>query len=166
MDQVQPQNGMQFLGETPSPQPPIRSGLRSIAILLVLGLPVAAQSPGGPPMIPLDPSLPSAGMSSGFPGMHGSADSSLGGDDFAREQRRVHQLNLMRHKEMTDDAARLLRTARELQTALAAGQPAMSQAERMRRVAEIEKLARSVQEKMLFSAGAAPDPFGTLPHWR
>jgi hypothetical protein len=68
------------------------------------------------------------------------------------QARRITALNLLRHKEMVNDASRLLRLAQELN----AESKNLSPAERVRKAAEIEKLAKSVRDKMSYVVGDEP----------
>lgn len=70
----------------------------------------------------------------------------------------VGQRNALRQKSMVSDAAKLLRLAQELNASFSGGGPELSAQERLRRFAEIERLAKNVREKMQY-AGAASDPF-------
>ncbi len=72
------------------------------------------------------------------------------------EDRRMDALNADRHKSMVSDAAKLLRLARELEQDVAASTPDGLTPQEMRRLAEIEKLARNVKEKMARSFGGSP----------
>lgn len=74
------------------------------------------------------------------------------------EARRIVQLNLLRQKSMVSDADKLLRLAQELDNDAKAGASALSPAERMRKAAEIERLAKEVKEKMTYSIGDPPQP--------
>jgi hypothetical protein len=65
------------------------------------------------------------------------------------EARRIKALNQLRHKAMVDDASKLLLLARELND----DPGSLSPAERLRKAAEIEKLAKSVKDKMSYTVG-------------
>jgi hypothetical protein len=81
--------------------------------------------------------------------------------DARMEARRFTALNQMRQKSMKSDAEKLLRLAQELNDD-AGGSGTLSSAERMRKAAEIEKLAKGVKEKMTYAIGAPteiPGPF-------
>ena len=131
---------------------------RSLAVASLLVLSVAAQSPGIP------------GSQPGID--HGQAGSRLPAPQEPSfepnlnpilEAKRIKALNQMRHKAMVDDAARLLVLARELND----DSRNLSPADRVHKAAEIEKLAKSVKEKMTFTVGndtATPSKFSTTMH--
>lgn len=134
---------------TPTAGPAVRVR-RLLAIALLLGMPMAAQSPGsqnGPPM-PRSPVL----------------DPNMGFGDAAMLARQVKMLNLLRQKAIVSDTAKLLQLARELNDDTNAQNPTTSPAERMRKADEIEKLARSVREKMI-NAISAPDAGNPFTPW-
>lgn len=123
---------------------------RLLAIALLLGLPMAAQSPGsqnGPPM-PRSPVL----------------DPNLGFNDTSMVERQVKMLNVQRQKSIVSDTAKILQLARELNDDANAENPTLSPAERMRKADEIEKLARSVREKMI-NAISVPEPANPFTPW-
>jgi len=130
---------------------------RVLALIVLLGLPVAAQSPGMPPAV----QTPGGGPLRGT-----DARDSDGGLSANMEAKRIAQLNAARRKSMVSDADKLLQLARELHDDADAGGTKMSGAERLHKAAEIEKLAKDVKSKMVFSVGG-PDPFGgTFTIWQ
>jgi hypothetical protein len=72
------------------------------------------------------------------------------------EEKRLRALNAERQKSMVSDANKLLRLVKELNDEIARSSPDSLSAEQLRRVAEIEKLARSVKEKMSNSVRGLP----------
>jgi hypothetical protein len=70
------------------------------------------------------------------------------------QAKRMKALNQLRHKAMVDDAAKLLLLARQLNDD--AGN--LTQSERVHKAAEIEKLAKSVKDKMSYTVGDSPAP--------
>jgi hypothetical protein len=64
---------------------------------------------------------------------------------------RIEQLNTLRLKEMTEDTLRLLQLAKEVHQKTITGDPAAISAFELNKVEAIEKLARSVREKMAFT---------------
>ena len=72
------------------------------------------------------------------------------------EDRRMEALNADRHKSMVSDAAKLLRLVRELDEEVASGTSDGLTPQQVRRLAEIEKLAKNVKEKMARSFGSGP----------
>lgn len=119
----------------------IRIVPRLLAAALLLCLSVAAQSPGIP--------TPQSGLDRGQSRLPTQSQEE---PQVAPEieAKRIKALNQMRHKAMVDDAAHLLALARELNDDTAS----LSPAERLRKAGEIEKLAKSVKEKMSYSMGA------------
>ncbi len=81
----------------------------------------------------------------------------IAGDDYdpMMMARRMRALNIERQKEMVADANKLLKLARELNSEVAAQKSDALTPEQLRRVAEIEKLARSVKERMTSAVGEA-----------
>ena len=71
-------------------------------------------------------------------------------------ERRLNALNSDRHKSMVSDTERLLRLARELEAEIAANTTGGLTPREMKDVAEIEKLARNVKEKMSRSFADGP----------
>ncbi len=77
-------------------------------------------------------------------------------------QRRLRALNMERQKEMVADAGKLLRLARELNSEVAAQKSDALTSDQLHKVAEIEKLARSVKERMTSGVGQ-PQPLMMAP---
>lgn len=75
-------------------------------------------------------------------------------------ERRMNALNVARQKEMISDADKLLKLARELNDEIAAKGAASLTDDQLRRIAEIEKLAHSVKEKMADGVPQARQSFG------
>jgi hypothetical protein len=120
--------------------------------LVLAVLPMAAQSPG----------IPMAG--SGMPGSP-RVDSDSGVES-RMATKRIAKLNQIRQKAMVEDAVKILRLAEELNKDANAGGVNLSQAERMQKAAEIEKLAKQVREKMTYSIGEPSEvmgPFAAFP---
>ena len=70
--------------------------------------------------------------------------------------KRMRALNEDRHKSVVSDAAKLLKLARQLDAEVASNSTDELTPEEMRKVAEIEKLAKSVKSKMALSFGGGP----------
>jgi hypothetical protein len=68
----------------------------------------------------------------------------------------MEALNVERRKSMVSDATKLVRLAQELDQEVAANASEGLTPKELREVAEIEKLARNVREKMARSFGAGP----------
>lgn len=119
---------------------------RSLAAALLFGIPIGAQSPGVP--------VPQPGVDHGqsrFPSQQSPFDQN---GDPEMEAKRIKALNQMRHKAMVEDAAKLLILAKELNDDSAN----LSSADRLRKATEIEKLAKSVKDKMSYTLGNEPRP--------
>lgn len=70
--------------------------------------------------------------------------------------KRVRALNADRQKSMVSDADKLLKLARQLDTEIASNPTEALTPEEVRKLAEIEKLARNVKAKMAQSFGGGP----------
>lgn len=77
-------------------------------------------------------------------------------------QRQRAALNAERQKEMVSDTNKLLKLARELNYEVTASGTSTLTPDDLHRLAEIEKLARSVKEKMAVEGQATP-PMGRPP---
>ncbi len=64
-------------------------------------------------------------------------------------ERRLNMINAARQKGLVDDTNKLLALATALNHEIAASNPGVLSAEQMHKVAEIEKLAHSVRDKMV-----------------
>jgi hypothetical protein len=81
------------------------------------------------------------------------------------EERRLNALNADRHKSMVSDTEKLLRLAKQLDAEIAENTADGLTSKELKEVAEIEKLARNVKEKMARSYGEGPifkDPQGPM----
>ena len=116
---------------------------RAILALVLAGLPISAQSPG----TPVTHLAQQSQTSPHFPVQQPTAN-----ENSTLDEKRIRLLNRMRQKSMVDDAAKLLILARQLN----AEASTMPDAERMHKAAEIEKLAKSVKEKMSYAVGGNP----------
>ena len=118
--------------------------------VLLLALPIAAQLPAPP--------RPSPGQIQFNPA---TADpNNTGNFDPRIEARRLAMLNALRQKSKKTDADKLLQLATELNDDAAGGGNTLTPAERIRKAAEIEKLAKNVKAKMTYVEGNPPDPTG------
>ena len=68
-------------------------------------------------------------------------------------RKRLEKLNLLRQKEMTDETARLVRLANEVKAETGPGASNSLTVVELRKVELIEKLAKSVREKMKATVG-------------
>lgn len=79
------------------------------------------------------------------------------GDDTSTElanEKRLKELNILRQKEITTDAAKLLLLATELKANLDESPQAGSSTGLIRKAEQIEKLARNVRTRMTEAIGA------------
>jgi len=116
----------------------------SLAVLMALACALGSHSQGPPrdiinrpPPMPTDP-----------------ADTGNYDPTVAERQQRL--LNAERQKEMVSDTNKLLKLARELNYDVAASGSETLTPDDLHKLAEIEKLARSVKEKMAVEMGAPP----------
>lgn len=116
-------------------------------VVILLGIPVAAQSPF--------PQLPSSGDVRY--GQHSpDSGSPFPQDPNSPEQKRLRALNAQRQKDLVSDAEKLLKLAKELNDEMAQGSSGALKRDQLHKVEEIAKLAKSVREKMSFTAGGFP----------
>ena len=85
--------------------------------------------------------------------------------DPVAQQRRLRALNIERQKEMVADANKLLKLAKELNDEVAAAHEDSLTPAQIHKIAEIEKLAHSVKERMTVGVGQAPglEPSTVVP---
>ena len=86
-----------------------------------------------------------------------SIDSDMGIRDLDDPQRRNAMLNRERHKKIVSDTDKLFRLAGELDLEIRAASPAALTPAQYRKLAEIEKLAHNVKEKMSYSVQSTTD---------
>jgi hypothetical protein len=87
--------------------------------------------------------------------LHGPSDA-LGSMDPKLARRQVLLLDIQRQKTMVSDTDRLLELATELKSEIDSGDSASLSPEQLHKIAEIEKLARSVKQKMTITIGGGP----------
>jgi hypothetical protein len=108
-------------------------------LALLLALPCGGQSSSG------------GGQSSMHP-FHNSqsVEQALGSDlnDPLYQQKRLNQMMAAQHKAMVADTDKLLKLVSELNAEIGDKNPSSLTPEQLRKVAEIEKLARGVKDKM------------------
>jgi len=139
----------------------LRAGLRRAFLLaLICGVmctsPGRAQSSGG---------SNGGGQGQGQGGMHPHAgqDVSLVSDgdlDPVMDQRRMRALNNERQKQIVADTDKLLKLARELNEEVAKANTGSLTMDEIHKIADIEKLARNVRQRMTESVG---EPQTTIP---
>lgn len=128
----------------------LRTGLR-LAFLLALACGTAGRSQAG------------SGVGMGqspmqqmqFPGRQDLSSSD--NYDQIMMERRLRALNIERQKQMVADANKLLKLAKELNDEVATSNTGTLTPEQLHKIAEIEKLARSVKERMVAGVGQ-PQP--------
>ena len=127
----------------------VRVKWATLVLLLVAANPGNAQS--------IDSTL-QTNHSGHFNQHQSSAFGDLGSSsDPAGAGRRVRALNAERQKEMVSDAEKLLKLARELDAEIAGNKSDGLTSDEMHKLAAIEKLARSVKQKMALSWGGGPE---------
>jgi hypothetical protein len=110
---------------------------------------------------------PSAGLRTPATAQWSESGLAPGGEfglsDPAREQKRLRAINVERQKSMAADTERLLNLVRELNDEVEKNHPDTLTPSQLRRVAEIERLAHRVKEKMSYSYMGGP-VFHEPPH--
>jgi hypothetical protein len=90
-------------------------------------------------------------------------DADAGGfPDFQDPDHRIAMMNRERHKNMVRDSDKLLKLASDLNLEIRASSPESLTPVQLRKLADIEKLARSVKEKMSYAV-PGPSPERPLP---
>jgi hypothetical protein len=119
-----------------------------LGLALLLALPGGAQNPmPGPDRLFGEPA-----------GQHvGSPMEDSGNGDSAEVEKRLRALNAERQKSMVADTNKLLKLAQELQDEIGHTSPDALTPTQLRKVADIEKLAHSIKEKMSTSVRGAPE---------
>jgi hypothetical protein len=84
------------------------------------------------------------------------------GDPVAQE-RRMKALNTARQKSMVEDTNKLLKLTTELNEEVNGAHPQPLNSDQLRKVAQIEKLAHSVREKMSSTVGVATQFLSPMP---
>jgi hypothetical protein len=129
----------------------------AFCLAILLALPFAGglsqQSSGG--------GMNPAQLSNGSP-MGSSPLSSLDDYNPVISEKRRHQMNIDRQKSMVADSDRLLKLAAELNDEIAHSNPIALTPTQIHKVAEIEKLAHRIKDKMAMS-GFGPSPNGNAP---
>jgi hypothetical protein len=127
-------------------------GLRpALWIALLLILPGGAQN--GPPQPPHQQLPQSIGRGLG------EQPEDLYGDYSIEQERQLRVLNADRQKAMIFDTNKLVKLANELDAEVSSTNPDSLTAAQLRKIAEIERLAHSVKEKMSTSVRGTP-PYG------
>jgi hypothetical protein len=132
-----------------------------LALLLAFALPGRAQS---------GPASPSPGTPPLFEDTVGAKQdrefNNFPDNDPAAKERQLRLLNAERQKAMVSDAAKLLKLAHELDDEISRTNPESLTQDQLRKIAKIEKLARSVKDKMSVSMQGGPGSpqFPSTPH--
>jgi hypothetical protein len=138
--QRRPLSSSQFESCQPSLAARLALGL---ALLLAFALPGRAQagpaspSPGMPPLYEDTGAAKQQTEFNNFPD-----------NDPAAKERQLRVLNAERQRSMVSDADKLLKLARELEDEISRTNPESLTQDQLRKIAKIEKLARSVKDKM------------------
>jgi hypothetical protein len=77
-------------------------------------------------------------------------------NDSVEQQKRLKALNAERQKSLVADTNKLVKLAGQLNTELAGEHPETLNPDQLRKVAEIEKLARNIKDKMSMSVKELP----------
>jgi hypothetical protein len=109
----------------------------------------------------------SSSQSSSARGTFGhSSMSPIGPDedyDPVMTERRMRALNAERQKQMVSDANKLLKLAKELNEEVATAKNEAFTSDQLRKIAEIEKLAKNVRERMTAGTSETPSLLATPP---
>lgn len=141
---------------------PCRFPLSALGLFILLVFAGPSRSAAQQPMPPMQP-----GGRPSFPNQVGgdplSQDSGMPADptDPIMQERRMRALNVQRQKSLVADTNKLLKLASELNVEVNGKHSSELTPDQLRKVAEIEKLAHSVREKMVTSV--RPVPMMTLP---
>jgi len=119
----------------------------ALFLVFLLAMPSVAQNGSSP--------VSKSGMQQPFAQVP-SADENVGPGDPLWQEKQLRILNADRQKELVADANKLLKLARELDAEIGSTNPDSLTPEQLRRIAEIEKLAHSVKEKMSTSVRGMP----------
>lgn len=145
--QAQPRRGAGRLAARRRAMPGARCAVRPLVCLaLLLPLPCAAQSSPSP-----------SGGQGGMHSLHSvqQTDQMLT-DDPIFQERRLRMLEEAQHKSMVAATDKLLKLVVEFHDEIARTGPSSLSPEQLRKVAEIEKLARSVKDKMRTTVQGGP----------
>jgi hypothetical protein len=89
-------------------------------------------------------------------GQGANEDLDIPSESQMRDEKLLRALNADRQKALVSDANKLLRLVNELNTEIAGKQPDALTPDQLRKMAEIEKLAHSVKDKMTTSVRGLP----------
>jgi hypothetical protein len=131
-----------------------------LAILLALACGLTGRSQQSPNVGP-------GSMRPHYPPRQDMGSIDPGGDiDPITAEKRLRALNIERQKQMVSDANKLLKLARELNDEVAAAHAETFSEDQLQKIAEIEKLARSVKARMTTGVEQLPglDPSALVPY--
>jgi hypothetical protein len=130
-----------------------------LALLLALAMPARAQ-------LRPDPSTAPPYQQTGIAEQERELEN-FPTNDPVEKARRLRAYNAARQKALVADTNKLLRLAKELEDEVSRANPDSFTAAQLRKMAEIEKLARSVRQKMTTTApGAQEFPHSYSPEFR
>jgi hypothetical protein len=134
-------------------------GFKAVRALLFLALLLAvscfAQQAGQPP-------VPKSSVPPPF-SQNSIDDLNFGPAEPLWQEKQLRILNAERQKELVADTGKLLKLAHELDAEISNKNPDSLTPEQLRKIAEIEKLAHSVKEKMSTSVRGAPPAVFSVP---
>ena len=121
--------------------------LAALCLLMFLALPAGSQQgpPTGRPPFQQPIGQPSGGDRDDIPP-----------GPLVQDERQLRALNADRQKSLVSDTNKLLRLAKELNAEIARTNPDSLTLDQLHKMAEIEKLARNVKEKMSMSVRGLP----------
>jgi hypothetical protein len=121
----------------------------AVALLLSLACTARSQSQSGNS----GSGVPHTTMGGNFPQRSDMGPLATDEYDPMITERRLRALNMERQKEMVSDTNKLLKLARELNAEVAGQKAEMLTPDQLHKIAEIEKLARNVRERMTSAVG-------------
>jgi hypothetical protein len=135
----------------------LKTELALLFVALLLAVPSVAQNGSPPATI--------GGMQP--PSRLSSDDDNIFPGDPLWHERQLRMLNAERQKELVADTKKLLKMAQDLDAEIGSTNPDSLTPDQLRRIAEIEKLAHSVKEKMSTSVrGTTMYPLDPPPRMR
>jgi hypothetical protein len=136
----------------------LQTGLALLFVVLPLAAPCVAQN-GSPPFTTRSGAQHSLDQS--------PFDDDAGNVDPIWREKQLRALNADRQKEMVADANKLLKLVQDLNAEITTSNPDSLTPDQLRKIAEIEKLAHSVKEKMSTSVrGTTMYPLDPPPRMR
>jgi hypothetical protein len=127
--------------------------LAGLSACLLIALSVATLKPMAAQGLPTGPRGP---LPQPIGQRAGGGIEDMGNNDPVEAERRLRALNEMRQKSIVSDTNKLLKLANELNAEIASTNSETLTPDQLRKFATIEKLARSVKEKMSTPVGGLP----------